>query len=186
MRRIEAVTGRAAEELYIEQTARLESLARRLQTPVVDLESRLDSFYPGCRGAAKTALAALERGSLRAEADALLEGTMDIDGVKLVAGRTSANSAEAMREMGDFIKTRVPSGVICLGAVINGNPQLVAMVSSDMVERGLHAGNLARDAARVMGGGGGGQPEMAQAGGRQAEKLDDALRQVADLVRAAL
>ena len=185
MRRIEAVTGRGAEELFIEQTARLESLARRLQTPVVDLESRLDSFIQDTEEL-RNRLAALERGSLRAEADALLDGTMDIDGVKVVAGRTSANSAEAMREMGDFIKTRVPSGVICLGAVINRNPQLVAMVSSDLVGRGLHAGNLARDAARVMGGGGGGQPEMAQAGGRQAEKLDDALRQVADLVRAAL
>ena len=182
MRRIEAVTGRAAEQLFVEQTARLESLARRLQTPVVDLESRLDSFIQDT-DELRRRLAALERGNLRAEADAILEGTQDIGGVKLVAGRTSANSAEAMREMGDFIKTRIPSGVICLGAVVNGNPLLVTMVSTDLVERGFHAGNLARDAAKVMGGGGGGQPEMAQAGGRQADKLEDALRQVAELIR---
>ena len=185
MRRIEAVTGRAAEQLFVEQTARLESLARRLQTPVVDLETRLDSFLQDTEDL-RSRLATLERGSLRAEAEALLKGVQDIDGVQVVVGRTSANSAEAMREMGDFIKTRVPSGVICLGTVINGNPQLVAMVSPDMVGRGLHAGNLVRDAARVMGGGGGGQPEMAQAGGRQADKLEEALRQVLDLVRAAL
>ena len=185
MRRIEAVTGRAAEELFVEQTTRLESLARRLQSPVVDLESRLDSFLQDTEDL-RTRLATLERGNLRTEAEFLLDGVQDVEGVKVVAGRTSANSAEAMREMGDFIKTRVPSGVICLGAVINGNPQLVAMVSGDMVDRGLHAGNLARDAARVMGGGGGGQPEMAQAGGRQPEKLDEALRQVPDLVRASL
>ena len=184
MRRVEAVTGRAAEELFVEQTARLESLARRLQTPVVDLEARLDSFVQDTEELRRR-LAALERGSLRMEADALLENVQDIDGVKLVAGRTSANSAESMREMGDFIKTRLPSVVICLGAIVNGNPLLVTMVSSDLVGKGVHAGNLARDAARVMGGGGGGQPEMAQAGGRQADKLEDALRQVAELIRAS-
>ena len=182
MRRIEAVTGRAAEQLFVDQSARLESLARKLQTPVVDLESRLDSFIQDTDGLRRR-LAALERGSLRAEAEVLLERVQDVDGVKLVAGRTSANSAEAMREMGDFLKTRLPSVVIALGAIVNGNPLLVTMVTSDLVETGLHAGNIARDAARIMGGGGGGQPEMAQAGGRQADKLDDALRRVADLIR---
>ena len=182
MRRIEAVTGRAAEQLFVDQSARLESLSRKLQTPVVDLESRLDSFIQDT-DELRRRLAALERGSLRAEAEALLERVQDVDGVKLVAGRTSANSAEAMRGMGDFLKTRLPSVVIALGAIVNGNPLVVTMVTSDLVEKGLHAGNIARDAARVMGGGGGGQPEMAQAGGRQADKLDDALRRVADLIR---
>ena len=182
MRRIEAVTGRAAEQLFVDQAARLDSLARKLQTPVVDLENRLDSFIQDT-DELRRRLAALERGSLRAEAEALLAGAQDVDGVKLVAGRTSANSAEAMREMGDFLKTRLPSAVIALGAVVNGNPLLVTMITADLVERGYHAGNIARDAARVMGGGGGGQPEMAQAGGRQADQLDNALRRVADLVR---
>ncbi|MCY4367291.1 MAG: alanine--tRNA ligase [Chloroflexi bacterium] len=181
MRRIEAVTGRAAEQLFVEQSERLDALARRLQTPVVDLEARLETFIQDTEELRRR-LATLERGSLRSEAEALLEQVQDIGGVKVVAGRTSANSAEAMREMGDFIKTRVPSAVICLGAVVNGNPLLVAMVTPDLVDKGLHAGNMVRDAARVMGGGGGGQPEMAQAGGRQADKLQDALRRVAELV----
>jgi alanyl-tRNA synthetase len=60
------------------------------------------------------------------------------------------------------------------------------MVTSDLVERGINAGNIARDAAKLMGGGGGGRPEMAQAGGRQPERLDDALGAVPSLVRAAL
>ena len=182
MRRIEAVTGRAAEQLFVEQTERLEALARRLQTPVVDLESRLETFLQDTEEL-RQRLATLERGTLRGEAEKLLEKTQDINGVKLVSGRTSANSAEAMREMGDFIKTRLPSSVICLGAVVNGNPLLVTMVSTDLVERGIHAGNLVRDAARVMGGGGGGQPEMAQAGGRQADKLEDALQRIGELIR---
>ena len=182
MRRIEAVTGRAAEGLFVEQSERLEALARRLQTPVVDLESRLETFLQDTEEL-RQRLATLERGNLRGEAEALLEKVQDIKGVMLVSGRTSANSAEAMREMGDFIKTRLPSSVICLGAVVNGNPLLVTMVSTDLVDKGIHAGNLVRDAARVMGGGGGGQPEMAQAGGRQADKLEDAFRRIGELIR---
>ena len=185
MRRIEAVTGRAAEQLFLERTARLESLARKLQTPVVDLESRLDSFMQDTDDLRRR-LAALERGHLRAEAEALLTQAQDIDGVTLIAGRTSANGAEGMREMGDFLKTRHPAGaVIALGAVVNGNPLLVTMVTADLTGQGIHAGNIAREAARLMGGGGGGQPEMAQAGGRDAAQLDNALRRVADLVRQA-
>lgn len=182
MRRIEAVTGRGAEELFVQHTARLESLARRLQTPLVDLESRLDTFIQDTEELRRR-LATAERGSLRSEAEALLERVQNVDGVKVITGRTSANSAEAMREMGDFIKTRLPSAVICLGAVVNGNPLMVTMVTPDLVSQGLHAGNLVRDAARIMNGGGGGQPEMAQAGGRQADRLEDALGRVAELVR---
>ena len=185
MRRIEAVTGRAAEQLFLERTARLEALARKLQTPVVDLESRLDSFIQDTDDLRRR-LAALERGNLRAEAETLLSQAQDINGVTLIAGRTSANGAEGMREMGDFLKTRHPtSAVIALGAVVNGNPLLVTMVTADLTGQGLHAGNIAREAAKLMGGGGGGQAEMAQAGGRDASNLDNALNRVADLVRQA-
>jgi alanyl-tRNA synthetase len=185
MRRIEAVTGRAAEQLFVDQSARLESLSRKLQTPVADLEARLDSFIQGTEEMRRR-LAALERSALRSEAEGMLARTQDVDGVKVVAGRTSATSAEAMREMGDFIKARLSSVVVVLGSVINGNPLLVAMVTSDLVAKGLHAENIARDAARVVGGGGGGQPEMAQAGGRQASKLDEALQGVPELVRRGI
>lgn len=185
MRRIEAVTGRAAEQLFLERTARLEALARKLQTPVVDLEARLDSFIQDT-DELRRRLAALERGNLRAEAETLLSQAQDINGVTLIAGRTSANGAEGMREMGDFLKTRHSSNaVIALGAVVNGNPLLVTMVTTDLTSRGFHAGNIAREAAKLMGGGGGGQPEMAQAGGRDAANLDNALNRVADLVRQA-
>jgi alanyl-tRNA synthetase len=91
-----------------------------------------------------------------------------------------------MREMGDFLKAKNPSLVLVLGAVIDGSPMLVSMVTSDLVGRGLHAGNIVRDAARIMGGGGGGRPEIAQAGGRVPGKLDEALSGVAALVRQSL
>ena len=185
MRRIEAITGRAAEALFVEQSALLEGLSRRLQTPVADLESRLDSYMQETDDLRRR-LSGMERSLLRAEAESLLQRVADIDGVRVVAGRTSANSADAMREMGDFLRDKLSSCVVTLGGLTEGSPILVTMVTSDLVERGLNAGNIARDAAKLMGGGGGGRPEMAQAGGRQPENLDDALAAVAGLVRAAL
>ena len=185
MRRIEAVTGRAAEQLFVEQSARLEALSQRLQTPVADLESRVDSFLQDAEDLRRR-LAALERSTLRSEADGLLARAAEVDNVKVVAGRTSAGSPESMREMGDYIKAKLGSVVVALGAVVNGNPLFVTMVTPDLTGRGLHAGNIARETAQVVGGGGGGQPEMAQAGGRNAAKLDEALDGVAGLVRAGL
>jgi alanyl-tRNA synthetase len=116
----------------------------------------------------------------------MLKRVEDVEGVKVVAGRTSATSPEAMREMGDFLKAKLSSVVVVLSAVINDSPLLVTMVTPDLVGKGLHAGNLARETAKVMGGGGGGRPEMAQAGGKQVEKLGEALQAVPGLVRQSL
>ena len=185
MRRIEALTGRAAEALFLEQSAMLEGLSRRLQTPVADLETRLDSYMQETDDLRRR-LVSMERSLLRSEAETLLQRVADVEGVRVVAGRTSANHADGMREMGDFLRDKLTSCVITLGALSEGNPILVTMVTPDLVGRGLNAGNIARDAAKLMGGGGGGRPEMAQAGGRQPEKLDDALAAVPGLVRAAL
>ena len=185
MRRVEALTGRAAETLFVEQSATLDALSTRLQTPVSDLEARLDSYMQETDDLRRR-LSGMERSLLRSEAEALLQRVVDVDGVRVVAGRTSAHNADGMREMGDFLRDKLSSCVVTLGALAEGSPILVTMVTSDLIERGVNAGNIARDAAKLMGGGGGGRPEMAQAGGRQPEKLDDALAAVPDLVRSAL
>ncbi len=185
MRRIEAMTGRAAEDLFVQQTATLEAISRRLQAPVSELEARLEA-YMADTDVLRRRLADAERVGLRSEAESLLERTLDVDGVKLVAGVTSAHNVEAMREMGDYLKQKLENVVIALGAVIDGSPMIVTMITPDLVSRGLHAGNIARDAAKLMGGGGGGRPETAQAGGRQPERLGAALDSVSGLVRAGL
>jgi alanyl-tRNA synthetase len=185
MRRIEALTGRAAEELFVQQTDRLEIISQRLQTSVVGLESRLNTFMQENEDL-KRQLEGFQKTSLRGEAEDLLNNVQDIDGVKLVAGRTSADGADGMREIGDFLKDKLGSVVVALAAVVEGNPLLITMVTPDLVERGLHAGNIARETAKVMGGGGGGRPEMAQAGGKQPEKVDEALSSVPALVRQGL
>ena len=185
MRRIEAMTGRAAEELFVQQAATLEAISRKLQAPVAELETRLDAYMADTE-VLRRRLADAERAGLRSEAESLLGRIRDVEGVKLVAGVTSAHNVEAMREMGDFLKQKLENVVIALGAVIDGSPIIVTMITPDLVSRGLHAGNIARDAAKLMGGGGGGRPETAQAGGRQPERLGAALDSVAGLVRAEL
>ena len=185
MRRIEAVTGRAAEELFVQQSDHLEAISQKLQTPVADLEARLDSFIQENEDLRKQ-FEGFQKISLRGEAEELLSQIQEVDGVKVVAGRTSAGGPDGMREMADFLRDKLGSVVVALAAVVEGSPILITMVTPDLVERGLHAGNIARDTAKVMGGGGGGRPEMAQAGGKQPEKVDEALNGVPSLVRQGL
>ena len=95
--------------------------------------------------------------------------------MQLITGRTEAASAEALRQAADHLRDTLGSGVVVLGTVIDGKPNLVAMATPDAVQRGLHAGKLLKTLAPLIGGGGGGRPDMAQAGGRDPDKLDAAL-----------
>ena len=185
MRRIEAMTGRAAEELFVQQAATLQAISQKLQAPVHELEARLDA-YMADTDTLRRRLADAERSGLRSEAETLLGHVRDVDGVNLVASATSAHNVEAMREMGDYLKQKLDSVFVALGAVIDGSPVIVTMITPDLVDRGLHAGNIARDAAKIMGGGGGGRPDAAQAGGRQPDRLGAALDAVSNLIRTEL
>ena len=182
MRRVEAVTGRAAEQLFVDQSALLESLSDKLQTPLFDLATRLDGFIQDADRLRKQ-VAALERDNLRRESQELLRRVQDVDGVNVIAARTSSSSVEALREMGDWLKAQLSNAVIVLAAVQENRPTLITMVTPDLVDKGLHAGNIARETAKIMDGGGGGRPDMAQAGGKRADKLNEALGRVAELVR---
>ncbi|MCK4472320.1 MAG: alanine--tRNA ligase, partial [Anaerolineae bacterium] len=91
-----------------------------------------------------------------------------------------------LREMSDWFRNRMGSGVIVLGAVMAAKPSFVAAITPDLVERGLHAGQLVKRVAQVVGGGGGGRPTLAQAGGRDTGRIGEALRLVPDLVGEGL
>jgi alanyl-tRNA synthetase len=91
-----------------------------------------------------------------------------------------------LREMGDWFRDRLGSGVIVLGTVIEGKPTFIAAVTPDLTPQGLHAGKLIKAVAQVVGGGGGGKPTMAQAGGKDATRLNEALAKVDSLVSEAI
>ena len=181
MRRVEAVTGQSSVDLFQQRSDLLQRISGRLETPVADLEDRLEGFISDMRGLRRQ-VAQLERKNLRMEAQGLLGQVRDAKGVKVLAARTSAGSVEALREMGDWLKAKLGSGVLVLAMAQNGRPMLVSMVTPDLVARGLHAGNIVRETARQLGGGGGGRPESAQAGGKRLDLLPQALEGVVDLV----
>ena len=185
MRRIEAVSGRAAERLVWERFRREEAVARTLQAPPAEAEDRARALQDAL-DEANRARAALERRLSLQAAESLLADSQDVGGVNVLATRATAANADGLREVGDWLRDKLGSGVVTLGAVVNERPLLVTMVTPDLVERGLDAAAIARGAARAIQGGGGGRADVAQAGGRRADKLDDALALVPGLVRESL
>jgi len=185
MRRIEAISGRAAERMVWDRFKREERVAQTLQTSPAEVEERVQSLMAEIDSLQREQEAIERRLSLQA-AEGLLTQAQDIDGVTVLSARAAAASADSLREVGDYLRDKLGSGVVVLGAVVNDRPMFVSMVTRDLIDgRGLNASDIARGAARVVGGGGGGRPDVAQAGGRDASKLDDALAQVPDLVREA-
>ena len=181
MRRLEAVTGHVAETLAMERDDLLNRISHRLDASPQDIEARVASLLDEV-SRLRREVAAKERASSRERTQELLEAAREVAGFKIASGRVDASSMQALREAGDWLRDKLGSGAVALGAVINDRPTLLIMATNDLVKRGLHAGNAVKEAATVMGGGGGGRPEMAQAGGRQPEKLEDALRTAVDIL----
>ncbi len=185
MRRIEAISGRAAERLVWEKFQREDRLARTLQIPSREIEDRVKALIDEVETLQREREAAERRLSLQS-AEGLLADAKQVDGVAVLATRATAANADSLREVGDWLRDKLGSGVVVLGSVIDDRPLLVAMVTPDLVQRGLDASEIARGAAKAIGGGGGGRADVAQAGGRDAGKLDDALGLVPDLVSEKL
>jgi alanyl-tRNA synthetase len=185
LRRIEAVTGRGAEEYVQAQRDVLERLSRRVGVTPADLETKVASLLEELEAERRRAQA-LEREAARRAAEALLSGAERIDGAAVVAGQVPAASFEVMRETGDWLRDRLGSAVLVLGAVFGERPNFVAMITPDLTARGLHAGELVKRVAAVTGGGGGGRPEMAQAGGKDPARLEEALGLARKLARESL
>jgi alanyl-tRNA synthetase len=185
LRRIEALTGPLADAYIIEQQATLARLAKRLSATSADLESRIDALEAELESERRR-LQQLERQAGRAEAGSLVQSAETIGGSSLVVARVEAPNAEAMREMGDLLREQLGSAVVVLGMVTDGRPSFVAMATKDLAGKKVHAGNLIKQVAAVAGGGGGGRPDMAQAGGKDASKLDAALDVARTLAREML
>ena len=186
MRRIEAISGRAAERLVWERFNRDKRVGSKLVVAVDDIEDRVQRLLDE-RDELQRSNEALQRRLSLQSADGLLDSAQDVDGVSVLAARATVSNADSLREMGDYLRDKLGSGVVVLGSVINDRPMLVAMVTSDLIEaKGLNAVDIARGAAKAVGGGGGGRAEVAQAGGRDAGKLDDALALAPGLVRETM
>ena len=182
MRRIEAVSGRSAERMVWGGMGRDSRLVAKLQTTVPELEGRVEGLLEELESLRRDKERLERRMSLQA-AEGLLDSRQAVDGITVLAARTDASSTESLREIGDWLRDKLGSGVVVLGSVVGDRPVLIAMVTQDLVAKGLDASEIARGAAKAIQGGGGGRPDVAQAGGRLPEKLDEALAMVVGLVR---
>jgi alanyl-tRNA synthetase len=186
VRRIEAVTGRRALEAVQAMRARQEQAAARLGCPVGDVPARVERLQDELSETQRE-VERLNRKLARADFKSLLDDVEEIAGVPVLVARVDAPDANTLREMADWFRDKMQGGFIVLGAVVEGKPLLIAATTKEVAQqRGLHAGNLIRQVAQMVGGGGGGRPDMAQAGGRDAEKLDAALAEAPALLREAM
>jgi len=185
IRRIEAVTGPGAEDRVRSDRVSLEALSGLLNTPVSGMVPKVEQLIERNRQLERE-LQVLRRVEASSGIEALVEGAADVDGVRVVAGLVETPDMDAFREMADRLREMLGSGVGVLGANLDGKASLIVVVTDDLVTRGVQAGSIVKDVARVVEGGGGGRPHMAQAGGRRPEKLPEALDGVPDVVRSHL
>jgi len=186
MRRIEALTGAGAERYILEQSRTLAEVARKVGAPRHALMQKVDSVLEEMDSLRKR-VEKLERSLASApKNEDLLAKTQQVDGVSVLAARVDAPSVDALRFLADSVRKTLDSGVAVLGSIVEDKPMFVALVTPDLASRGLHAGNLLRRVATVAGGSAGGRPDMAQGGGKDAGKLDDALAVVSVAVREML
>jgi alanyl-tRNA synthetase len=112
----------------------------------------------------------------------LLDRVQRVNGVAVLSAQVDAANADMLREIGDWLKEKLGSGIIVLGAAIDGKPSLTVMVTPDLTTQGYDAVQIIRPIAKIVGGGGGGRATLAQAGGKDVSKLPDAIAQAANLI----
>ena len=173
-RRIEAVTGEAAYNLMNEQIGLLKEAAAKLKTNVKDVPARIDALMVEMKQLHReNESLATKLGNI--EAGSLVSKVKDINGVPVLVAKVQGTDMNNLRNMADDLKQKLGSGIVVLGSPVEGKVNLIAGVTKDLMDKGFHAGKLIKEVATRCGGGGGGRPDMAQAGGKDPEKLDGAL-----------
>jgi len=186
IRRIEAVTGRGAYALVQHRMHLLQQASRTLGTPIELLPEKAESVLEELEAARKL-VGNLRQNLVAAEFNQVLANPQIINQVTLLSATLSEADADTLRLMVDRFRQRYPSNsVAVLGSVLNGRPMLIAAVSEDLLNRGLNAGDLVKYVAAPLGGSGGGKPTLAQAGGKDASKLPEALASVTEWLEERL
>ncbi len=181
LRRIEAVTGRGAEELFKAQSDTLHNVAKSLGVSASEVQDKVSNLVVELDKERRRALS-LERELSRKIATSLLGQVEVINGVKVLAAGVPSYRLEVLREVSDQLREQLKSVVIVLGTIQNNKPLFLAAVTPDLVDKGYHAGEIVNKVAEVAGGRGGGKARFAQAGGKHKDKLDEALNLVKDSI----
>jgi alanyl-tRNA synthetase len=184
VRRLEAVTGEGALARFLEIETSLQDLSQTLKTPEKSLGERVGALLGELKEKDReiTALKTKLAGNLSGD---LLARRQDVQGVALVAARTDELDSEGLRQLTDQLKDKLGSGVVVLGSAKDGKVAFIVGVTKDLTGR-IKAGDLIKQVAQVAGGGGGGRPDMAQAGGKDASKVDEAIAQAASFMEGLI
>ncbi|HET8653944.1 MAG TPA: alanine--tRNA ligase, partial [Longimicrobiaceae bacterium] len=185
VRRVEAVTGPEAYRRSLQDRETVRELAETLRTREDNVLARAHALVEETRDLAKQ----LERARAQGGADVvgrLLAGAATVDGARVVAAPVEVADVDEARQLGDRLRERLGSGVAVLAAEAGGKASLFAVATDDLIQRGVRADQVVREAAAVAGGKGGGRPHMAQAGVGEPEKIPAALARVEEIVRGLL
>ncbi|AOT72857.1 alanine--tRNA ligase [Geosporobacter ferrireducens] len=185
IRRIEAVTGLKAYEYIKEKEAKLNELSKLLKTNEKELVHKTEALIQELKGIQKE-IETLKLKLASSSIDEILEKAYKINELKIVAHKLEGLDMDSLRNLADKVRDRIGSGVVVLGTVEQEKVNFVAMATDEAVKQGVHAGNIIKEVAKIAGGGGGGRPNMAQAGAKDPAKLEEALAKVEELVKSQL
>lgn len=185
IRRIEAVTGRKAYEYYEDSNRILENLMLSVKASKKDVINKIENIKNDLKEKEKEVLK-YKRDKLNNELDDILSAYKIIDDSKVFLHKFNNIDANALRDIVDKIKDKNDSFIILLASSNNNKVIFVSSVSKDMIKKGIHAGNIVKEAAKITGGGGGGRPDFAQAGGKNTSKIDEALNNTTSVIKDKL
>ena len=181
VRRIEALTGNGVTAYYKELEANMEKAAKLLKANPDKVTEKIEHLLAEIKALTS------ENESMKSKLakDALgdvMDQVVEVKGVKLLATSVSGVDMNGLRELGDQLKEKLGEGVVVLASDLDGKVNLIAMVTEEVMKKGAHAGNLIKGIAALVGGGGGGRPNMAQAGGKNPAGIPDAIAKVAEVL----
>ena len=185
VRRIEAVTGFGAYKYMKENQKLIEDTAAVIKANPHDLVQKVGALADELKTYAKT-IEKLEAKIAASQTSDILKDGTDVGGVTVYTAKLDGADASQLRTMGDSIKDSLDCGVCVLASVAAGKIIFAAVASKKALEKGIHAGKLAGEIAKIAGGGGGGKPDSAQAGGKDISKVDDALKAAADIAKSQI
>ena len=185
VRRIEALTGQGVIDFYQKQEQMLQEAAAALKTTpeeVTEKIGHLQTELKTLHSENESLKSKLAQGALGDVSDQVVT----VKGVKLLAAAVPDVDMNGLRELGDQMKEKLGQGVVVLASAKDGKVSLLAMVTEEAQKAGAHAGNLVKAAAAIVGGGGGGRPNMAQAGGKNPEKIPEAIARIPEILEGQL
>jgi alanyl-tRNA synthetase len=182
VRRIEAVTGRGVLEYINNSDALIASTAAALKTNQIhEIDKRAESVMAQSREFEKQ-IDSFKEKMAAAKANNIMTGVKHIGDINLLTAQVDGMGSDEMKAMADKIKAEVENSVAVMGALTDGKITFVAMASKDAVKMGVHCGQIIKEITAIAGGRGGGKPDMAQGGGTDAQKIDDALAKVDEII----